>query len=219
MIDTPDLITSLSSNMKPVKRLQPPLLRAVGWLGFAAVLLALTAANRGIRPDLADRLQDAAFATSMAAALATGILAALAAFILSLPDRSRLWLLLPAPTLVLWLSNVGYQCLTHWVVIGPEGMSPGEAVRCFSTLALTGLPLSFLLCIMLRYAAVLRPAAVAVTGSLSVGALTATALSLFHTIDASAMILMWNVGTAAMFAALGAAFGRSAMGWAARRLG
>jgi hypothetical protein len=37
-----------------------------------------------------------AFATSIAAALATGVLAAVAAFHISLPDRSRLWLLLPA---------------------------------------------------------------------------------------------------------------------------
>ncbi|AWM02209.1 NrsF family protein [Bradyrhizobium amphicarpaeae] len=218
MIDTPDLIATLASDMKPVKRLQPPLVRALGWLGFAALLLALIAVNRGIRPDLGDRLRETAFATRTAAALATGILAAIAAFVVSLPDRSKLWLLLPVPALVVWLSNVGYQCLTHWVVIGPEGVSPGEAVRCFSTLVLTGLPLSCLLCFMLRYAAVLQPAAVAITGSLGVGALTAVALSLFHTIDASAMILMWNVGTTAMFGALGAFFGRTAMGWAADRM-
>ncbi len=36
-------------------------------------------------------------------------------------------------------------------------------------------------------------------GSLAVAAITATALSLFHVIDATAMILMWNVGTAALF--------------------
>ncbi|WP_456776008.1 NrsF family protein [Bradyrhizobium sp. USDA 4369] len=217
-MDTLDLIASLASDMKPVKRLQPPLLRALGWLSSAAVLLVLLAVNRGIRPDLAERLQDPAFATSMAAALATGVLAAVAAFHISLPDRSRLWLLLPVPTVCIWLSNIGYQCLTHWVVIGPEGVSPGEAVRCFSTLALTGLPLSLLLGVMLRYAAVLRPTAVAVTGSLAVGALTAAALSLFHTIDASAMILMWNVGTALVFATLGAVFGQSAMRWLAQRL-
>lgn len=218
MIDTPDLIATLASDMKPVRRLQPPLVRALGWLGFAALLLAVIAVNRGIRPDLADRLRETAFATRMAAALATGILAAIAAFVVSLPDRSKLWLLLPVPALVVWLSNVGYQCVTHWVVIGPEGVSPGEAVRCFSTLVLTGLPLSLLLCFMLRYAAVLQPAAAAITGSLGVGALTAVALSLFHTIDASAMILMWNVGTTAMFGALGAVFGRTAMEWAADRM-
>jgi hypothetical protein len=218
MIDTPALITALSADMSPVRRLKPPVLRAFGWLGCAAVLLMLLAVNRGIRPDLAERLQDAAFATSIAAAIVTGMLAAIAAFLISLPDRSRLWLLLPLPSLAVWLSNVGYQCLTHWVVIGPEGISPGEAMRCFSTLALAGMPLSLLLVVMLRYAAPLRPTAVAVTGSLAVGALTAAALSLFHTIDASAMILMWNIGTALLFAGIAAVFGPSTMGWVASRM-
>ncbi|RTM13620.1 MAG: DUF1109 domain-containing protein [Bradyrhizobiaceae bacterium] len=218
MIDTPALITALSADMSPVRRLKPPVLRAFGWLGCAAVLLMLLAVNRGIRPDLAERLQDAAFATSIAATIVTGMLAAIAAFLISLPDRSRLWLLLPLPSLAVWLSNVGYQCLTHWVVIGPESISPGEAMRCFSTLALTGMPLSLLLVVMLRYAAPLRPTAVAVTGSLAVGALTAAALSLFHTIDASAMILMWNIGTALLFAGIAAVFGPSTMGWVASRM-
>ncbi|MDX3966341.1 MAG: DUF1109 domain-containing protein [Bradyrhizobium sp.] len=218
MIDTPDLINSLSADMTPVKRLRPPIFRALGWLGCAAVLLMLLAVNRGVRPDLLERLHNTDFATSMAAALVTGILAAIAAFLISLPDRSRLWLILPLPMLAVWLSNVGYQCLTNWIAMGPEGVSPGEAARCFSTLALTSMPLSLLLLAMLRYAAPLRPTAVAITGSLAVGALTSAALSLFHTIDASAMILMWNVGTALVFAAMGAVFGRRSIGWMAKRL-
>ena len=49
-------------------------------------------------------------------------------------------------------------------------------------------------------------------------ALTAAALSLFHTIDASAMILMWNIGTALLFAGIAAVFGPSTMGWVASRM-
>ena len=39
------------------------------------------------------------------------MLAAVAAFMVSLPDRSQRWLLLPVPTLVLWVGTVGYGCL------------------------------------------------------------------------------------------------------------
>jgi hypothetical protein len=43
--------------------------------------------------------------------------------------------LLPAPALVVWISNIGYGCLTDWVRIGPEGMSAGEAAQCFQQVA------------------------------------------------------------------------------------
>jgi len=61
--------------------------------------------------------------------------------------------------------------------------------------------------VMLRYATMLRPILVTMTGSLSVAAITATALSIFHSIDASVMILTWNLGTAALIVALGGVLG------------
>ena len=217
MIKTPDLIASLAANATPVRRLRPPVMRAACWLLLAAVVLALLAINQGIRPDLAQRLREPTFATGLAAPLLTGVLAAAAAFLVSLPDRSRLWLLLPVPALVLWLSNIGYQCLVQWIDIGPDGVSLGEAARCFATLVLTSLPLSLAMLVMLRYAAPLRPTAVILTGSLAVAAITATALSLFHTVDATLMILMWDLGTAALFVALAGVFGRRMFRWVAPR--
>ncbi|MGC2780021.1 MAG: DUF1109 domain-containing protein [Bradyrhizobium sp.] len=208
MIETNDLIDSLATDMRPVRRLRPPLLRACGWLLGATAVVALLAVNQGIRPDLAQRLHDAPFITSLLGSIMTGVLAVIAAFLVSLPDRSRLWMLLPLPALALWLSNIGYQCLTDWVAIGPDGMSPGEAARCFTTLAVTSLPLSLALLVMLRYAARLRPTMVALMGSLAVSAITSTALALFHTIDASLMILMWNVGTAVLLIGAAGLFGR-----------
>lgn len=217
MIKTPDLIASLAANLTPVRRLRPPLIRATCWLLLAAAVLTLLAISQGIRPDFAQRLQEPAFAIGMAATLLTGVSAAVAAFLVSLPDRSRLWLLLPAPTLVAWLSNVGYQCLTQWIGIGPDGVSLGETARCFATLVLTSLPLSLAMLVMLRHAAPLRPTAVTLMGSLAVAAITATALSLFHVIDATVMILMWNVGTAVLLVGLGGLFGRRMFGWVAPR--
>lgn len=217
MIKTPDLIASLAANATPVQRLRPPVTRAACWLLLAAVVLTLLAINQGIRPDLVERLREPTFAVSIAAALSTGVLAAVAAFVVSLPDRSRVWLLLPVPALVVWLSNIGYQCLVQWVAIGPDGISLGEAARCFATLVLTSLPLSLAMLVMLRYAAPLRPTAATFMGSLAVAAITATALSLFHTIDATVMILMWNFGTAILFVGLAGVFGRRMFRWVAPR--
>ncbi len=71
--------------------------------------------------------------------------------------------------------------------------------------------------IMVRYAAPLRPRAVTMIGALSVAAITSTALSLFHDLDATMMILLWNLGTAALIVALGGALGRRMFSWVAPR--
>ncbi|MHC2791162.1 hypothetical protein ACVINZ_000174 [Mesorhizobium jarvisii] len=214
---TSDLISSLAKDLPPVRRLRPPSVRAGCWLVLATVVLILVGVAQGLRPDLIQRLSDPAFVASIVASLLTGALAAVSAFFVSLPDRSRLWLFLPLPALGVWLSNIGYQCLTQWISIGPDGVGLGEAVRCFATLVLTSLPLSFVMLVMLRHAAALRPRTVAVMGSLSVAAITATALSLFHALDATVMILIWNFGTAVILVALGGVFSKRMFRWVAPR--
>lgn len=215
MITTPDLIDSLVANAAPLRRLRPPLLRTTLWLLFATSILVLLGVGHGLRPDIAQRLQQPVFVVGVAASFLTGALAALAAFIASLPDRSRLWLLLPAPAVVVWVSTIGYGCLTDWVSLQPDGVRLGETARCFATLILTSVPLSLAMLFMLRYAALFSPTPVAITGSLAVAAMTATALSLFHQLDATAMILMWNLGIAALLVAFGGLYGRRMFSWVA----
>lgn len=212
---TPELIDALVADLTPVRPLRPPLVRAACWLFLAAVVLGLVTAAQGVRSDLAQRLADSDFLARMAGAVLTGILAAIAAFMLSLPDRSRLWLLVPMPALMLWVASIGYQCLTNWVSVAPGNIRLGETARCFATLVLTSLPLSLVMLMMLRYATALRPSTVSPSGGLAVAGIAATALSLSHTLDASAMILIWNLGTATLFAGLASAFGRKMFSWVA----
>jgi len=214
VITTPDLIESLVANAAPVRRLRPPVARAVSWLLFAALMLALLAISHEVRPDLALRLRQPEFVIGIAASLATGVLAAIASFIASIPDRSRRWLLLPLPALVLWVSTIGYGCLVNWVSLSPS-LPLGDEAGCFALLVLTGVPLSLAMLIMLRHAALLAPTRVAISGGLAVAAVTATALSIFHEHDASAIILIWNFGTAVLLVALGGAFGRRMFSWVA----
>ncbi len=215
MIATPDLIESLVANAAPVGRLRPPVARAVGWLLFAALMLALLAVSHEVRPDLALRLRQPEFVIGIAASLATGVLAAIASFLLSIPDRSRLWLFLPLPALFVWVATIGYGCLINWVSLQPGSLPFGDEAGCLALLVLTGVPLSLAMLIMLRHAALLAPTRVAISGGLAVAAVTATALSIFHNHDASAIILIWNLGTAALLVALGGAFGRRMFSWVA----
>jgi len=212
---TPDLIDTLVEDATPVRRLRPPLVRAGLWLAFAATVLGLIAIAHGVRSDFSDCMRQPLLVLGMLGALATGILAAVASFRLSLPDSSRLWIVLPLPALALWVATIGYGCLTDWVSIGPDGIRLGEAIRCFATLLMTSVPLSIAMLVMLRYTALLRPLEVSIVGGLAIAAVTAFALSLFHDLDATVMILIWNLGSAALIAALGSLFGRSMLTWMA----
>jgi len=215
---TPDLIDALVECATPVRRLRPPLVRAALWLLLAALVLVLIVTGHGLRPDIAERLRQPVFVLSMIAALMTGVLAAIASFQISLPDRSRWWLLLPAPALTVWLSTIGYGCLSDWVSVGPNDNRIGETVRCFATLLLTSVPLSIAMLVMLRYAALLRPTESSAMSGLAVAAITAVSLSLVHDLDASLTILVWNLGVAVLIAGLACLFGRRMFAWTASRL-
>jgi hypothetical protein len=215
---TRELIDTLVECATPVRRLRPPLVRAMLWLAFAALVVVLIAVGHGVRADLLVRLDEPKFAANGGAALLTGILATLAAFTTSLPDRSRWWLLLPLPALAVWIATIGYGCFADWISAGPDGIRPGEEVRCFALLVLTSGPLAIALAAMLRYATLLRGGAVAMMGGLAVAAITASALSLFHNHDATVLILVWNLGTVALITGLGALFGRGMFRWMASRL-
>jgi hypothetical protein len=208
VITTPQLIDSLVRDLPPVRPLRRPVLRCAMWLALAAIVVGLVAIGHGVRPDLAEKIAQPGFLVAIGAALATGILAAIAAFLVSLPDRSRLWLLLPVPTLILWMTTLGQQCLTDWVAAAPDGGTmPGATAKCFMTLVTTGLPLQIALLIMLRYAAPLRPLSVAVTGALAVAALTCAALLVLNRdLDATALVLMSNLAMAALVLGLARLF-------------
>jgi len=213
MTDTNDLISSLTADARPVRRLAHPLERAGLWLLAAVAIIALLGLEHGMRPDLAAQLSKGSFALGCAASLATGVLAAFGCLMASLPDRPRAWLLLPLPSLAVWVSTIGYGCLTDWVSFNDGTMHLGEAARCFATLVLVSLPLSGAMFVMLRHVARLRPTAVTLTAGLAVAAMTATAMSLLHQLDATIMILMWNLGMAVVIVAVEGALGKRVLLW------
>jgi hypothetical protein len=207
MTETDELIERLAAGVAPVKRLRPPLVRAAAWLLFALATIAALTLLLGVRPDWSVRIREPVFELGMLASVATGALAALTAFLVSLPDRSRLWLMLPVPAACVWVSTIGLGCLTAWVPVDGAAMTSHEVLQCFATLLLSSLPLSMLMFWMLRHAAVLRPSGAVLSAGLAAGALTATALSVVHRFDASILILVWNLGAAGLVLAVDAAVG------------
>ncbi|HEY4263841.1 MAG TPA: NrsF family protein, partial [Micropepsaceae bacterium] len=115
MTTTPHLIESLAADAKPVRRLRPPLARASAWLAGFVAIVGIVTWTTGAWPAMMARLDDMRFAVELTATFVTGLAAVIAAFHLSLPDRSRVWMLLPVPPLVLWLASSGYGCYRNWV--------------------------------------------------------------------------------------------------------
>lgn len=203
MITTRQTIDGLVRDAAPVRRLRRPIVRSAFWLGAALLVVALVAFVHGLRPDLAAYATESDFLVSFGLALATGILAAIAAFMASLPDRSRWWLLLPLPTLLLWLASLGPQCLTKWLDTAFDGSTVlGITAKCFLTLVATSLPLQLGLMAMLRHAARLRPYLVTLVGGIAVAALTAAALRAMNVPDATLLVIVWNVAVAGVIVAL-----------------
>ena len=193
MITTPQLIDSLAADARPVRRLRPPLARAGLWLGvFVAIVAAATWAT-GAWPLMLERLTLTRFAVEMAATFLTGIAAVIAAFTLSLPDRSRVWTVLPLPPLVLWLASSGYGCYENWIADGPQGWRLGRSSDCFIFILTMSIPVGVALYLALRRALPLEPLRVMAMGGLGVAALAAATLQFYHPFDVTVVDLAVHV--------------------------
>lgn len=202
------LIDMLASDLPPIRRLRSPLLRSAVWVLLAASILALTASAMGVRADISERWQNIEFLIGLVAAVLTAVLAATAAFMLSIPDRSRLWLALPLPTLAVWISAALYILYANNLDQELREPSGDLVVRGLVTLALAALPLAATTIVMLRRAQPIDPVLVSTAGGLAVGATTASTLTLLHDFDTTTAMWASDPGTAIVISALGIVFAR-----------
>jgi hypothetical protein len=214
---TESLIESLAQGAPPVRRLKPPVLRALAWIGLAVVVIAALAAWRGLRADFGQQEADPAYWVQLLGAALMGICGTLAVFEVSLPDRSRLWMLLPAPAALFWATGFAYGCLGHWVAI-PFGAPVAEdSEKCLTTIVLAAIPLGLALWLMLRRTRTLRPDDSAWLGALAVAGFADTAHLLLHTVQASLLVLAVNVLPVAVIVILGGLGGGRNLRFAAGR--
>lgn len=203
MSTTPQLIESLSQSLLPVRRSRPPLQRACFWLGGVLAVIAVVVFAAGVWPLMVERLAVARFAIEEAATLATGIAGVMSAFLLSVPDRSRSWLWLPLPFLLLWLATSSYGCYENWLVTGADGLKLGRSGECFVFIVGFSIPMAIALWVGLRRsAAMLDPVKVTAAGGLGIAALAAAALQFWHPFDVTAADLIAHSAAVLLVAAL-----------------
>jgi len=195
---TGELISVLSADLAPVRRLPPPAVRAAIWLAAVALVAAGFYFWFG-GPRNAGLFDERPYATAaLAGAIATAVLAAIAAFQLSLPDRSGSWILLPLPGLLLWLAASGIGCLAGLGAAQSWGSTWAETAGCLRVIIQVSLPVSVLLLFMLRRAAPLRWGPVALTAGLAAAAVSGGVLLLIHPHDSTLLDLA--VHAACLFA-------------------
>ena len=174
---TDALIEGLVAELRPVRRLAPPALRAAAWLLLVLVGAAVMASITDLHA-MAVRLEAALdMRLALAGSTLTAILAVVSAFELSVPDRSRAWALLPLPAAALWVGASGMGCLPMWLLPGSKMGTLSHATHdCMMFIVGISLPLSIVLFLMLRRARPLRPGLVAAMGGLAAAAAAASLL-------------------------------------------
>ena len=176
------LIDRLAAEMRPVRPLRAPPLRALTVLAAIVVIgliaVAMLGDVAGLRERYADR--EALLALEMAAMLATAVLAILAAFFVSIPGRSKRWIAAPMPFFALWLLVSGLGCYGDFVLGGGGGWELGESLHCLWFILATSAVIAPLLVWRLARAKPIYPLPVALLGGLGVAASSAFVLQFFH---------------------------------------
>jgi len=213
-MDTNALIQELANSAAPVQRLPAPWARMLIWLALsvpflASVIWMMMPSEINPVATIADRR----FLIEEAALLVTALTAALAAFASVVPGYDRRILLIPLLPLAAWLASLGEGCWRNWVALGANGLTLRPDWDCLPPAILIGIVPSIAMVVMLRRGAPLIPRISIALAAMAVAALANLGLRVFHVGDASAMVLFWHLGGAAVLAGLAALAGRRVLYW------
>jgi hypothetical protein len=142
----------------------------------------------------------------------TAVLAGYAAYCSALPDRPRWLATLPVASAALWIATLGVGCVVAWMRLGDAGLAVSADALCLPKIALVGIGPAIVFVWLARRGASFRPATTLALGALAAAALGDFGLRLFHPIDASVMVLIWQAGSVALLTALGALAGPRLLG-------
>ncbi|MCW8307076.1 DUF1109 domain-containing protein [Acidiphilium sp. PA] len=206
------LITALADELSPVYRAPAPARLTMWWLAVTVPILALVTLMMGPRPDVLSLLLRPDFALDEALAVLTGVAAAYAAFCAGRPDQPGWKLLLPVGAMALWLGVLGRQCMSLSVSTQGGALRLHVDVMCVPAIAVAGIAPAVAMVVLLRHSPMFRTAHACLCAALAAAALAECALRLFHRADSFATMLVWQMGSVALFTLAGSLVGRAIIG-------
>ncbi len=199
---TEELIERLAAQAAPVHPLRPPSARLLMWTALAVPMVMVVALSMGLRDDLSQRLAEPLFQMRLASSLATALLAALAGLTLGVPERTWAWILAPVLPLILWLASLGRQCLLEFRGEAETELLAPPHLDCLPDIVvMIALPTIAILMMVLKGAGFHRRLELAL-GGLAAAALSNTALSLAHPVDAGLLVLLLQMVVVAVLSML-----------------
>ncbi|MBI3676980.1 MAG: DUF1109 family protein [Proteobacteria bacterium] len=212
-IPTDELVKRLAADVVPVRRLRSPFLRTAVWFGLSWPWVAAIVFIMGLRPDLGERLMDGRWLIEQGAALATAMMAAMAAFCAGVPGRPRWEHYMPLLPLAVWLGVLGEGCVQTWFSLGSAGLVLRPDWQCLPGIAMVGFGPAVAMAVMILRGSAIAPMTTTALGALAAGGLAQVGLRLFHPVDASLMVLVWQTGTVFGLVLLAGLLGRQILRW------
>ncbi|MGD0634038.1 MAG: NrsF family protein [Beijerinckiaceae bacterium] len=191
-------VNGLVADLRPVKPLLSPWLRALIWLGLVAIVALGLVSFADLSAFRARMMGAPDMWLAVVGSALTAALAVVAALEVDLPDRSRAWGLLPLPGLALWIGASGLGCARNWLIPGTHEASLADTKDCLAFILGLSIPLSAVLLVMLRRGYSLAPNLTGALAGLAVAAAAATLLTLFHPYDAAVTDLAVHAAAVAL---------------------
>ncbi len=204
---TRQLMDSLVTDLKPVKPLRSPGLRAAGWIAAVAVVAAALVVAMANLPAFAQRMSHPDFIAECAAALIAGLLSIVAAFHLSVPGYSPRWSWVPALSSLGWLICTGWASWHRWIMDGEPADAMFGSLQCFEFIVGVSLPLTATLFLLLRRSYPLAPLPLAAAASVGVAGIATFLLQFFHSTHTGPIDLGTHVAAVLVVISLGTLLG------------
>ena len=212
-MQTEQIISRLAKDAKAVRRLPPPIWRALLWFVISLLFAGAVVAFLGVRADILSKLGEVLFIIELSSAFVTSALAATAAFCTVHPGRPQWEKFAPLPSLAVWLGVLVYNTVLLWRAGGIDAIAVSLDLMCLPCIVLIASVPAFLIVTMVRRGAPVMPGITMGLAVLAAAALGAGSLRLFHPQDSGSMILVWQVGPVALLALLGAATSSYFLRW------
>jgi len=210
---TEDLMAGLARDVRPVRRLRHPWLRATTWVAATTIYLAAVVLLMAPPGRLAAAFGDLRFLFEQLAAGLVGLTAGAAALATVVPGRSRGVFMAPIAAGALWITIVAIGCVQDAFRYRATAIPIQMDWPCVAAIVMIGALPAVALVHMLRRGAPLTPRITLALAALSVAALANASACLVRQHDTSITVLLWHGTTVLALCGGAGLLGTSLLKW------